>query len=313
MRIVVIVMDGIFDSALTAVTDVVRVAEALRPRAAPTIRPLELVLAGFAPTVRTFGGLTVPIAERLDVEIAPKADVIVVPGVNALDGPAMETVLLQPDTRVLRAALRNYVLVEGLEVASACTGAFLLAEAGLLDGRAATTSWWLTGLFASRYPQVRLDMTRMVVRDGPFMTAGAAFAHVDLMLALVSRESPTLADAAARHLLVDERPARSIEAALGHLASTDELVTAFEGWVREHIDEPLDVGRAAAALHVGRRTLERHVRTRSGVSPSAVIRRVRLERARHLHRTTELSSDAIATAVGYGSGAALRRALNREI
>jgi transcriptional regulator GlxA family with amidase domain len=312
MQIGVVAFDCGFDSALTTVRDVFRVAEALRPTVDPSIPPIGTATAGFAAVARTASGLRVPIEHRLDERGTDGLDLLIVPALDALDAPALETALGRRDVRALRGFLRDTGQHTGVSLAAACTGTFVLAEAGLLNDRRATTTWWLTGLFARRYPRVQLDMTRMVVTSGSLTTAGAAFAHIDLAMNLVSRLSPALADAAGRHLLVDERPAHSITAALGHLAETDRLVTAFEEWVRSHLVEPIEISHAAADLAVARRTLERHVRERLGLSPAEVVRRLRLQRARHLRRTTELSAEAIARQTGYASAASLRRSLARS-
>jgi len=310
MRIAVIAVAGCFDSGLTSVLDVLRVAEALRPRLDAGIPRLEVEIAGFGREIRTSGGLLVPIGRALDEVGSDGLDLLVVPGLGSMTAAGVEAELAGAGVRRLRAFLRDGGIGDR-EFAAACTGTFVLAEAGMLDDRRATTSWWLSAAFRRRYPLVDLDMSRMVVRSGRAMTAGAAFAHIDLAVSIVSRVSPQLADLTARHLLVDERPARSIEAAIGHLAATDELVTEFEEWIRASLHGPISIAAAAAHIGTSRRTLERHVRSRTGMTPHGLVQRLRVERARHLRRTTSLSIEQIAPRVGYRDGSTLHRLLRK--
>jgi transcriptional regulator GlxA family with amidase domain len=284
----------VFDSGLAAILDVLDQANAMADEV-PESPSWHATLIGLQPEIRTGAGHLVTTQPAAWAE---GADLLMVPA-RAARRPAEVLDYVIGDqslpARTLIAATRD----QGTAIASACAGTVLLAEAGILDGLRATTSWWLSPAFRNRYPTVHLDESRMVVASDGITTAGAAFGHVDLALAVVRTTSPTVADLVTRYLVIDERPSQSVYTIPSVLAQSDPTVAAFERWARERLAEPISIPRAAKDIGVSERMLQRAVQRTLGTSPIRFIQDLRIERASHLLRTTELSLETISRKVGY--------------
>lgn len=297
--------DGVFDSGLCAALDVLEAANAMRGELPQPPPAWNVTTIGFSRQVRTGAG---HIVTAEPASVADTADLLLVPALAERRPDALLERVAGPDlaeVRTLVAERRGL----GTPVASACTGTFLLAESGILDGRRATTTWWLAPVFRRRYPTVALDETSMVITSQGVTTAGAAFGHVDLALAVVRMASPALADLVARYLVVDERPSQSAYTIPSALAQSDPLIAAFERWARLHLDTPNSLTEAAQALGVSERTLQRTLRRVLNTTPVRFVQDLRVEQATHLLRTTDLSLETIARKVGYEHAATLRTLL----
>ena len=301
-----VVQDGCFGSAVASVIDIVRVADTVRSDVDPTIEPIRLSLAAQRKRVSTTTSMTLH-ADRSLTDLGDP-DVLIVPALGTLTAADTTEALRGASGRSVIRAIAS-IDPAATRIAAACTGVFAVAESGFVDHRRATTSWFLGPEFRRRYPTVDLDLDTMVVSDGNLVTAGAAFAHIDLALSLLRQISPDLAQHVARLLLIDERPSQAAFVAYEHLTLDDPIVVDFERHVRARLDEPFDVSDVARSIGVGRRTLERRVRAALNVTPLGFVRRLRLERARHLVATTDLTTADIALRVGYANAETLRALL----
>jgi len=309
MQIAVLALEGCFDTGLTTVLDALDTANKLARMLQVATPGFEVKLAGVRPQVRTALGLQVPVCPIADV---PTPDWVIVPALADITPEALLPALEREQVSDARAALRAWHDA-GASVAAACTGTFVLAESGLLDGCEATTTWWLSPVFRQRYPAVRLNAHRLVVPSGTAVTAGAALSHLDLALWLIRSNSPELAALVAKYLVFDTRLSQSGYVIADHLAHSDPLVERFDRWVREHLDSAITLDAVAEALGTSKRTLSRRLDGVLGKSPVEYIQDLRIERAVHLLKTSKYSVDQIAEQVGYADGVTLRTLLRRRL
>jgi transcriptional regulator GlxA family with amidase domain len=309
MMISVLALDGVFDTGLATVLDAFAIANDLAAMSGGESARFDVTVTGTRRRVRTALGFGVPI-ETVDASKAP--DCVIVPAIGCKMPAPLELALTRPDVRDGLATLRAWA-DRGASLAAACVGTFVLAEAGLLNGEEATTTWWLAPLFRKRYPEVKLDESRMVVRSGTTVTAGAALSHIDLALALIRQTSPELASLVAKYLVIDARPSQSAYAISDHLIHADPLVERFERWARGRLDRGFSLEEAASALATSKRTLARRLKDTLGKTPLSYFQDLRVERAVHLLKTSDHNIERIAAMVGYAEGVTLRTLLRRRL
>src|ERR1700722_10336745 len=309
MRIHVLALNGVFDTGLAAVLDAFGTANALAEMTGISSVRFQTKVVGLRKTVTTTRGLSVPVTSAAR---AQTPDVVVMPAINHLKPEPLVRALAGDEVREAGAVLRKWS-GRGALTAAACVGTFVLAEAALLDGEEATTTWWLAPLFRQRYPRVRLVETRLIVQSNAMVTAGAALSHLDLALTLIRRASPELASITAKYLVADARTSQAAYTIPGHLVHVDPLVHKFERWARQHLAEGFSLDQAALALATSKRTLARRMQNVLGKSPLEYFQDLRIERAVHRLETSQASVDQIAAEVGYAEGVTLRALLRRKL
>jgi transcriptional regulator GlxA family with amidase domain len=309
MKVNVLALDGVFDTGLAAMLDSFGTANELAELFGITSLRFEVSTVGVRAAVRTSQGLKVPV---IPVARRAKPDLVMVPALGyKMPGPLVAA-LARPDVIDAQQVLRRWAQ-QGAMTAAACIGTFVIAEAGLLDDREATTTWWLAPLFRARYPKVQLDESRILVPSGRMVTAGAALSHLDLALWLIRQASPDLAALTAKYLVVDARPSQAVYMISSHLAQSDPVVERFERWARQRLGNGFSLDESARATRTSKRTLARRMHKVLGKSPLAYFQDLRVERAMHWLKTTDASVEEIASRVGYADGVTLRQLLRRRV
>jgi transcriptional regulator GlxA family with amidase domain len=225
----------------------------------------------------------------------------------------------------VREAARDERLISWLRLAarrsrrvtSVCTGAFLLARAGILDGRRATTHWAACAALARSYPTIEVDPEPIFVRDGNVYTSAGVTAGIDLALALVEEDvgrDPAL-EVARNLVLFIRRPGGQAQfsATLAGQAASRPGIRELQSWIADHLDADLSVPALAERTFMSPRNFSRVFGREVGATPAAYVESVRVEHARTLLETTDLQVEEIARRCGFGTVETLRRAFGRRV
>jgi transcriptional regulator GlxA family with amidase domain len=244
------------------------------------------------------GGLT--LVPDGGLEALRRAETVIVPGY----GGAATTNLDQMTLGILREAAKR-----GARTVSICSGAFALAQAGLLDGLRVTTHWSLCDELARQHPSVRVDPAALFVDNGTVLTSGGVTAGVDLSLHILRTDlGSSVANHVARRIVMaprrDEQQTQFIETP--PVPPGDDPLSATQQWMLSVLDEPITVAQMAERAHLSPRQFHRRFLERTSMTPLAWLHKQRIGRTKELLESTELSIEDIATRVGLGTPANLR-------
>ncbi|HET9591754.1 MAG TPA: helix-turn-helix domain-containing protein [Solirubrobacterales bacterium] len=291
-RVVALCLDGLVAFDLTAPAQAFQLAA--KPSGAPLYRFSTCSLDGAA--VQTTSGFSVTPDSGLGA--LRRADTIVVPGYAALFEPPPAAAL-----DALRAAARR-----GARLLSVCTGAFGLAQAGLLDGRRAATHWAWAEELARRFPAVDVDPDALFVDEGDVLTSAGLSAGIDLSLHVIRCDFGAEAgERVARHMVAaPHREGGQAQFFKPQLPEPAGSLEPTRRWALERLAEPLDVAAMARHAGVSPRTFARRFRAETGTTPLQWLLAQRVLEARRLLEATDLPVDEVAWRVGFGTAASLR-------
>ena len=255
--------------------------------------------------IRGAGGVVVD--APCDLGRIEQADSVIIPGWRAPTAA--------PPPPLLEALAR--VAERGGRLASICSGVFVLAAAGVLDGRRATTHWRYADELARRYPRIQVDPDVLYVDEGPVLTSAGSAAGLDLCLHIVRRDhGAAVANSVARRLVLAphrEGGQRQFAATPVARRADPGRLAALLDWLPAHLDEELSVGDLARHAGMSLRTFQRRFREATGVAPGEWLIRERVARARHLAETTDLTIEEVATRSGFAAVETLRFHFRRVV
>jgi transcriptional regulator GlxA family with amidase domain len=269
-------------------------------------------LAGLSPSIKTLAVTPGPVRSTSGVEMLARSfkpcaaiSTLIIAGGEGVDAAAR-------CERTL--AFARAIAKRGARVASVCSGAFVLAEAGLLDGRRATTHWRRTRQFLKTYPRVKLEPDRIFVRDGNIWSSAGITAGIDLALAMVAEDfGEDVAQKTARQLVLYHRRSggQSQFSSLLELKAPSGRFGQLLSWAREHLDAPLTVEDLAEQAGMSSRHFARAFIAETGTTPSKAVERLRIEVARQRVQSSSEAIERVAQSTGFRDPERMRRAFIR--
>lgn len=301
-RVVLVAFPGVQSLDLTGPLEVFSTAARVRP-AAYRVE----VVAGSAGPIRCWSGLVI-VPDLALAGCGGPIDTLLIAGGEGVRDAVEDEHLVR---WLVHAAARSR------RVGSVCSGAFLLAQAGLLDGRRATTHWSEVVALARSHPLISVEPDSIYVHDGPFYTSAGVSAGIDLSLALVEEDlGPRVALEVARWLVVFARRSggqTQFSPLLRDQAPAGPLLRDLQAWITDNLDAGLTVEALARRMMMSPRNFARVFRREFGTTPAVYVESARVERARLLLETTEHPVDAVARRCGFGTVETMRRAFARRL
>lgn len=309
LKIAMLVYDNCLQSGIAGILDLMTLAnwehKRLNPAQKTTFCRIEVISLDGEP-VTSFNRQ--PVVANANVQNCKDIDLLIVPGMMG-----------RPEKLLEQKELVKWIGEQhehGVVVASACSGAFLLAAAGILKGREATTHWQLADRFRQRFPKVVLQVDRLLVDGDDYLTAGGTGAHVDLALYLIEKHaSKELADTCARMMLIDgsrrdQAPFVKFQGCRDH---GDEPILKIQQWLDRYYREKVSVRVMAKRAGLNERTFLRRFRKATGEAPLEYLQRVRVENAKQLLLKTDQSLEKITSNVGYVDLSSFRRLFSQIV
>jgi transcriptional regulator GlxA family with amidase domain len=312
-RLGLLAVDGCMPSSLIGPADMLHVAQVLAKIRSPFDAPrMESVLlsANGAKSIRTNWGVEIGGIRALRKN--EKFDLLLIPGI---DYERPREILNRRDEWESEIEMIRAMHLRGTRIAATCSGTFMLAMTGLLDGHRATTSWWLANAFRKNFPAVQLDEKALIVEDADLATTGASTAVFSLVLRFIAQAmGDELAQQTARMMLIDsERQSQApyVSQALVEKPrhSLSEKITQF---LDKQLHNQISVAKLASHCGTSERSLLRHFQANYGTGPLGYIQHLRVERAKALLEVTRLSFEEVVERCGYSDVPSFRKLFKRQ-
>jgi transcriptional regulator GlxA family with amidase domain len=295
---------------ISGALDMLQTANAITRVLHPTEKPVfeYKIVSELGGPITTYNGY--PQAVDGSWNSITSVDIVFIPGVGVIDETQLTKLLAENQSLItwLQCMSENNSLI-----LSNCTGSLFLADAGLLDGKPATTAWPLSRYFATRYPEVELKPDALLTESGNFICSGSAMSYQELILYAIKRTlGGQLAKLCSRYLLVDgSRRSQASYRVLIQPEGKDPLIDKATSLIQKHAKVGISVADLARSLNVSSRTLIRKFKLITGINPLEYMQQHRIELAKELLETTDQSLDEIIWQVGYSDNSSFRRLFKR--